>query len=147
MHRGARKVYAVDVGHGQLAAKLRDHPQVVNMEGVNARQLTGEALAEPVDLVVIDASFIGLGKLLPGIGTWANRGTRLLGLVKPQFEIGPAEARRARGVIRDAALRSQAIQTVAGQLNDSGWGLLAGVDSRLFGARGNLEHFLLAVRR
>jgi 23S rRNA (cytidine1920-2'-O)/16S rRNA (cytidine1409-2'-O)-methyltransferase len=146
LQRGARKIYAVDVGHGQLAAKLRADPRVVVMERVNARALEPGSFAEPIDLVVVDASFIGLDKLLPAIARVLPPGARLLALIKPQFEVGREHARRARGVIRDQAVRKTAIERTIAGVAAGGFVLRARADSRLPGPKGNVEHFVLATR-
>src|SRR3954471_3289802 len=109
LQRGAAKVYAIDVGYGQLADKLRRDPRVIVMERVNARHLPRGALAELVDWVVIDASFIGLGKLLPAAKAVLKAGGEVVALVKPQFEVG-REGVGKGGVVRDAAARSGAIE-------------------------------------
>jgi 23S rRNA (cytidine1920-2'-O)/16S rRNA (cytidine1409-2'-O)-methyltransferase len=147
LQRGAAKVYAVDVGHGQVAAKLRDDSRVVVRERTNARELQASDFAEPIDLVVVDASFIGLGKLLPAIARVLRTGGRLIALVKPQFEAGRDEARRARGVIRDPAVREAAIERVRQELAGGGFELLAEQDSPVPGPKGNVERFLVARRR
>jgi 23S rRNA (cytidine1920-2'-O)/16S rRNA (cytidine1409-2'-O)-methyltransferase len=147
LQHGARRVYAVDVGHGQLAHRLRSDPRVVVWERTNARHLAPGVFDESIDLVVVDASFISLSKLLPAISRWLPHGGRLLALVKPQFEVGRAEASRGRGVIRDSRVRDQAIQSVKADLEQAGFGLVGGADSVLAGPKGNLEHFLLATRR
>lgn len=147
LQHGARRVYTVDVGRGQLAAKLRSDPRVVVWEGTNARHLPATAFAESIDLVVVDASFISLAKLLPAISSWLSEGARLMPLIKPQFEVGRVEARRSRGVIRDSQLRKHAILTITEQITAHGFVLLGGSDSKLAGPRGNIEHFVLAMRR
>ncbi|HEX6243318.1 MAG TPA: TlyA family RNA methyltransferase, partial [Polyangiales bacterium] len=88
LQAGARRVYAIDVGRGQLHPRVAEDPRVVNMEGINARELTASSLLEPVDLVLVDASFIGLAKLLPALCTLLKPAGRLVCLVKPQFEVG-----------------------------------------------------------
>lgn len=146
LQHGARKVYAVDVGHGQLSAKLRADPRVVVMERVNARALEARAFAEPIDLVVVDASFIGLDKLLPAIAGLTPARARLLALIKPQFEVGREEARRSRGVIKNAEVRRAAIARTTAAIAAHGFDIRAAADSRLPGPKGNVEHFVLAVR-
>ncbi len=147
LQHGAKKVYAVDVGHGQLAQKLRTDPRVVVMERVNARALEPSVFAEAIDLVVVDASFIGLDKLLPAIAKLSSEGTRLLALIKPQFEVGRDEARRSRGVIKDDLVRREAIARSIESVAAHGFEVRASSDSRLPGPKGNVEHFVLAVRR
>jgi 23S rRNA (cytidine1920-2'-O)/16S rRNA (cytidine1409-2'-O)-methyltransferase len=105
LQRGAKKVFAIDVGHGQLAEKLRQDERVVVMERTNARHLTTDTLGEAMDLVVVDASFISLELLLEPILNIMRPGAGLLALVKPQFEVGKQEAARHKGVIKDEALR------------------------------------------
>lgn len=144
LQHGARKVYAVDVGRAQLADKLRSDPRVLVREGVNARHLTRDDFEEAPALVVVDASFIGLEKLLPAIAAVLRPGGELLALVKPQFQVGRDEARRTRGVIRDPALREGAISAVREALADSGFEVLNGCDSTVPGPKGNVEHFLYA---
>ena len=144
LQHGAQKVYAIDVGHGQLAQKLVVDPRVVIMDRSNARHVTADAFAESLDLVVVDASFISLEKLLPAISSWLSPGARLLAMIKPQFEVGRDEARRARGVIRDEAVRSAAIEQVLTAIAGSGFAVLGGADSAVAGPKGNVEYFVLA---
>ena len=146
LQRGAARVYAVDVGHGQLADKLRRDPRVVVMERTNARHLTAAALPERPALVVVDASFIGLDKLLPAIAELLPDGGRLLALVKPQFEVGREQARKHRGVIADPVLRQSAIDAVRAALEQHAFRVQGSVDSKLPGPKGNREAFLLALR-
>jgi 23S rRNA (cytidine1920-2'-O)/16S rRNA (cytidine1409-2'-O)-methyltransferase len=141
LERGAAKVYAIDVGYGQLHSKLRNDPRVVVMERTNARHLTAESLPEPVDLVVIDASFIGLEKLLPAALAISARGGEILGMVKPQFQVGPDRLPRG-GVVRDEALRKEAIDEVARAASALGLEEVARADAAIAGPKGNLECFL-----
>lgn len=143
---GARKVYAIDVGHGQLAHKLVTDTRVVVMDRTNARHVTREAFAEPLSLVVVDASFISLEKLLPAIASWLSPGARLLAMVKPQFEVGRDEARRAQGVIKDPEVRRAAIERVLDSVRASGFEIQGGADSTVPGPKGNVEYFVLAVK-
>jgi 23S rRNA (cytidine1920-2'-O)/16S rRNA (cytidine1409-2'-O)-methyltransferase len=141
LQRGAAKVYAIDVGYGQLADKLRRDPRVIVMERVNARHLQRGALAELVDWVVIDASFIGLGKLLPAAKAVLKAGGEVVALVKPQFEVG-REGVGKGGVVRDAAARSGAIERVIGEAQSMAFECKARVDAVIAGPEGNLEHFI-----
>lgn len=147
LQEGASKVYAVDVGHGQLAHKLRRDARVEVREGVNARNLTPKDFAEAIDLVVVDASFIGIGKLLPAIASILNPKGLLLAMIKPQFEAGEAEARKGRGVIRDEAVRLRVLADVREQIRDAGFTITAECDSRLRGPKGNLERFMLSSKQ
>jgi len=146
LSRGARKVYAVDVGYGQLAHALRNDPRVVVRERTNAKNLTQADFAEPIDLVVVDASFIRLGKLVPAIARIVRSGGALVALVKPQFEAGKRAAARGRGVIRDSAVREEAILAAKADIFRGGFTLRAEVDSALAGPKGNVEHFVYATR-
>jgi 23S rRNA (cytidine1920-2'-O)/16S rRNA (cytidine1409-2'-O)-methyltransferase len=142
---GARRVYAIDVGHGQLHARLRADPRVVSMEGMNARELHASSLPEPVDLVVVDASFISLLKLLPALVTLLTETGALLLLVKPQFEVGPERVGK-RGVVRDDELRQRAAADVAETARALRFTRNAQADARLEGPEGNREIFLLLRR-
>jgi len=146
LQRGARRVFAVDVGWGQLDGKLRSDARVVARERTNARDLTTADFDEPIDLVVVDASFIGLDKLLPAIARVLGLGGWLIALIKPQFEVGRAVASKSRGVIRDEGDRSRAIDTVVNALPAFGFEVVAGADSAVLGPKGNREHFVLARR-
>lgn len=146
LQHGASKVYAVDVGRAQLAAKLRGDQRVTLMERTNARYLTAERFDQPVQVVVVDASFIGLDKLMPAIAALLGRGSRLLALIKPQFEAGRDAARRARGVIRDPVVREAAIAGARNAIAAHGFELVGECDSRVAGPKGNVEHFVLARR-
>ncbi len=147
LQHGAAKIYCVDVGWGQLHAKLRADPRVVVRERTNARDLTPNDFAEPIALVVVDASFIGIGKLMPAIATLLAAAGELVALVKPQFEAGRKEASRGRGIIRDAGVRAQAIAKAAAEIESAGFELIASTDSPIAGPKGNLEHLIYARRR
>jgi 23S rRNA (cytidine1920-2'-O)/16S rRNA (cytidine1409-2'-O)-methyltransferase len=146
LQAGANKIYAVDVGHGQLAHKLRSDPRVVVMEKVNARNLRAADFAEAIDLVVVDASFIGIAKLLPAIASILAPKGLLLAMVKPQFEAGAEEARKSRGVIHDETTRARILNEVRQQIAVAGFQIQAEADSRLRGPKGNLERFMLCSR-
>jgi 23S rRNA (cytidine1920-2'-O)/16S rRNA (cytidine1409-2'-O)-methyltransferase len=144
LQRGAAKIYAVDVGHGQLAWKLRSDDRVVVLERTNARYLSAEAIPEPVDLVVCDASFIGLETVLPAGLALARPGAHLVALIKPQFEVGRADVGKG-GVVRDPALHEQVCARIAGWLETTmRWRLLGITPSPILGPEGNRE-FLVAA--
>ncbi|MCS6797720.1 MAG: TlyA family RNA methyltransferase [Myxococcota bacterium] len=143
LRRGARRVYAIDVGHGQLHPKLRVDPRVVCLEGINARHLHAHALPERVELAVVDASFISLRLLLEPIASILRPGAPLIALVKPQFEVGRRSIRG--GVVRNASDRRAAIDAVADAARRIGYAVLGGVDSVLPGPAGNVEAFLHLV--
>lgn len=145
LQHGARRVYAIDVGHDQLHARLKSDPRVIAKEGINARELSGASLPELVDVVLVDASFISLGKLLPALVTLLAPNGALLLLVKPQFEVGPSHIGK-RGVVRDDAQRARAVSEVVEAANALGFTLRAQADSRLHGPEGNREIFLWLVR-
>jgi 23S rRNA (cytidine1920-2'-O)/16S rRNA (cytidine1409-2'-O)-methyltransferase len=143
---GADKVYAVDVGYGQLAWKLRQDPRVVVRERLNARHLTRADVPEEPSLVVCDASFIGLATVLATPLSLAAPGAELVALIKPQFEVG-REGVGKGGIVRDGRLREQACQTVADWLAaQPGWIVLGITESPIAGADGNIE-FLIGGRR
>ena len=146
LQHGAVAVYAVDVGHGQLAHQLRQDARVVVLERTNARHLTGASFPQRIDLVVVDASFIGTDKLMPAIAAILPPTGHLLALVKPQFEAGRDAARRARGVIRDPEVRSSAISAAKAAIAGAGFEILGECDSRVPGPKGNVERFVLARR-
>jgi len=144
LEHGATRVFAIDVGHGQLAEKLRQDGRVVVMERTNARALTPELVGGGVDLVVVDASFIGLDKLLPALAAITKPEGRLLALIKPQFEVGREEATRSSGVIRDPEVRAGAIARVLEEVERSGYERVADAPCQVPGPKGNVEHFVLA---
>ena len=146
LQRGAAQVVAADVGYGQLAHKLRVDPRVIVMERTNARALTAQAIGGPADLTVVDASFIGIGKLMPAIALCTREGGVLVALVKPQFEVGRNEATRARGVVRDEGARAGAIARATQAVAAAGFEILGQCDSALPGPKGNVEAFVHARR-
>jgi 23S rRNA (cytidine1920-2'-O)/16S rRNA (cytidine1409-2'-O)-methyltransferase len=146
LQQGAVRVYAVDVGRGQLDWKLRGDPRVVVLERTNARRLTGAEIPEPVDLVVCDASFIGLETVLPAALALARPGARLVALIKPQFEVGKGRVGKG-GVVRDPALHDEVCARIQRWLAETmSWRLLGLTDSPIHGADGNRE-FLIAAER
>jgi 23S rRNA (cytidine1920-2'-O)/16S rRNA (cytidine1409-2'-O)-methyltransferase len=146
LQRGAARVYAVDVGHGQLAWSLRQDPRVVVRERVNARYLKPEDFAEPIAMIVTDASFIGLSTLLPAALALAAPGAILVALIKPQFEVGKALVGKG-GVVRDPALHDQVRRRIADWLaRDMGWEVFGEAESPILGPAGNRE-FLIAARK
>lgn len=143
--RGAKRVYAVDVGRAQLAWKLRTHPRVVVLEGVNARHLGGDQVPEPVGLIVCDASFIGLQTVLPAAMALAAPGASLVALVKPQFEVGKGRLGKG-GVVRDPELHREVCARIDTWLaSRPGWRVRGLCESPITGPQGNKE-FLIAAR-
>jgi 23S rRNA (cytidine1920-2'-O)/16S rRNA (cytidine1409-2'-O)-methyltransferase len=142
---GAKKVYAVDVGHGQLDWKLRNDNRVVVMERTNARYLTRDDIADEIDLIVCDASFISLKTVLPGAMSLTAPRAHMLALIKPQFEVGKGEVGK-KGVVRDPALHQQVIDDISDWLEDKdGWSVLGVIESPIKGPQGNKE-FLIGGR-
>ena len=146
LQRGAIRVYAVDVGHGQLHWRLRNDPRVVVLERTNARHLSRSLISEPIDLVVCDASFISLRLVLPAALQLTHPGARLVALIKPQFEVGKGRVGKG-GVVRDPALHEQVCAEVARWLEEAeGWQVHGLTPSPITGPKGNRE-FLIAARR
>jgi 23S rRNA (cytidine1920-2'-O)/16S rRNA (cytidine1409-2'-O)-methyltransferase len=146
LSRGAARVYAVDVGHGQLAWKLRQDPRVVVLERTNARHLAAEQVPEPVGMVVCDASFIGLQTVLPAPLALAGPGAALVALIKPQFEVGRDRVGKG-GVVRDPELHREVCDRIATWLDGlPGWSVQGIVESPIRGPEGNVE-FLIAAHR
>ncbi len=143
---GAAKVHAVDVGHGQLAWKLRSDPRVVVYEKTNARHLTTEIIADPINALVCDASFIGLGTLLPNPLALCAPGAWAIALIKPQFEAGPSQV-GSKGVVRDPAVRQEVCDRVSKWWSGlAGWTVLGISESPITGPEGNHEFLIGAVR-
>ncbi|MFN3354290.1 MAG: TlyA family RNA methyltransferase [Brevundimonas sp.] len=146
LRRGARRVYAVDVGHGQLHDRIRADPRVVDLERTDARELTSALIPEPPDLIVCDASFISLAKVLPAALGLAAADADLVTLVKPQFEMERRADVGRGGVVRDDAARAEALARVVGWLEGQGWAIQATADSPITGGDGNREYLLWARR-
>jgi 23S rRNA (cytidine1920-2'-O)/16S rRNA (cytidine1409-2'-O)-methyltransferase len=141
---GAARVYAVDSGTNQLAWKLRQDERVIVHEQTSARILTADHIPEPVDLIVCDASFIGLAKVLERPMTFARPGTRLVALIKPQFEAGREEVGKG-GVVRDPVVHQRVCDEVAAWMGAQGWSVEGIVASPITGPEGNVE-FLISAR-
>jgi 23S rRNA (cytidine1920-2'-O)/16S rRNA (cytidine1409-2'-O)-methyltransferase len=144
LQRGARRVYAVDVGYGQLAWKLRTDPRVVSRERTNVRLLERADFPEPIDLVTIDASFISLRLVLPAVVRLLDPGCRIVALVKPQFEVGKGRVGKG-GVVREAALHAEVLADLQRGVGELGLRIDGVLTSPLLGPAGNRE-FFLAVR-
>jgi 23S rRNA (cytidine1920-2'-O)/16S rRNA (cytidine1409-2'-O)-methyltransferase len=145
LSRGASKVYAVDVGTNQLAWKLRQDPRVVVHEQTNARILDASIVPEPVDVVVCDASFIGLAKVLDAPLKLASPGARLVALIKPQFEAGREEVGKG-GVVRDSAVHERVCYEAKAWVESQGWSVLGVTPSPITGPEGKVE-FLLGAEK
>jgi len=145
LSRGAAKVYAVDVGTNQLAWKLRQDPRVVVHEQTNARSLDGTIIPEAVDVVVCDASFISLAKVLEAPLRLAKPGAKLVALIKPQFEAGRTEVGKG-GVVRDPEVHERVCAEAKGWVETQGWTVLGITPSPITGPEGNIE-FLLGAQK
>ena len=143
LKRGATRVVALDVGHGQIDWTLRNDARVLVFEHFNARRLQPSDLPGPVDLVAIDVSFISLRQILPVVPPLLRPGADIIALVKPQFEAGRTEIRK--GVIRDAAVQSRVVEEVSAAAREVGLTPVASTPSPITGAKGNVE-FLLHLR-
>lgn len=143
LQRGAAQVYAIDVGTNQLAWKLRSDPRVVSMEKTNMRDVTRVQVPDPVDLIVCDASFIGLRTVLPAALALAAPGAHLAALIKPQFEVGKGRVGKG-GIVREPELHDEVRETISRWLAEQpGWRVLGVTESPITGAEGNKE-FLIA---
>jgi len=146
LSRGAARVYAVDSGTNQLAWKLRQDERVIVHEQTSARILTPAHIPEPVDLIVCDASFIALSKVLPVPMSFAREGARMIALIKPQFEAERHEVGK-KGVVRDPAVHARVCAEVREWLTDSGWDVVDLVESPITGPEGNVEFLIAATKR
>lgn len=144
LQRGASRVYCVDVGHGQLAWKIASDPRVRIFDKTNIRLATADLLPEPVELVVIDVSFISLRLVLPAARLLARPGAAVVALVKPQFEVGRADVGKG-GIVRDEVARARALSEVAATAAQLGFAVVADTISPITGGKGNVE-FLLSLR-
>lgn len=144
LERGAHRLYAVDVGHGQLRQKLKDDPRVISLEGTDARSLTLAHISEPPQAIVADVSFISLKLALPPALALAKNAW-LVALVKPQFEAGRGNVGRG-GIVRDEAVQDSAVQAVIAVLKKCNWSVLGAIESPIQGGDGNHE-FLVAARQ
>ena len=144
LQRGVAKVYAIDVGTNQLAWKLRSDPRVISMERTNIREVTRTEVPEPINLVVCDASFIGLRTALPAALALAAPGAHLVALIKPQFEVGRGRVGKG-GIVRDPELHTEVCETISTWLGaQPGWQVIGVTDSPIEGAEGNKEFLICA---
>jgi 23S rRNA (cytidine1920-2'-O)/16S rRNA (cytidine1409-2'-O)-methyltransferase len=146
LERGATRVFAVDVGSGQMHPRIADDPRVINLEKTDARNLDTDLIPDAPELVVCDASFIGLAKVLPAALDLAAPGADLIALVKPQFEgAGPSDAGK-KGVIKDPEVHAAAVTGVRDWLETIGWTVNATTESPITGGDGNIEFLLWATK-
>lgn len=139
LQNGADKVYAVDVGYGQLAWKLREDPRVVCLERTNARYLTHEQIPDELDFASIDVSFISLKLILPAVAGVLKNGGQVASLVKPQFEAGKEKVGK-KGVVRDPAVHKEVLEHYLGHAKEAGFGVLGLTYSPIRGPEGNIEY-------
>jgi 23S rRNA (cytidine1920-2'-O)/16S rRNA (cytidine1409-2'-O)-methyltransferase len=141
LQHGAARVYAVDVGYGQLAWQLRQDSRVIPIERMNIRNMPRDMLPEPVDLVTIDVSFISLKIVVPAVMKFIQKPARIIALIKPQFEVGKGKVGKG-GVVRDPLQHESVIDELIRFFNDSGWTSLAVVPSPILGPSGNKEFLI-----
>jgi 23S rRNA (cytidine1920-2'-O)/16S rRNA (cytidine1409-2'-O)-methyltransferase len=140
---GARKVYAIDVGYGQLDVSLRNDPRVINREKVNARHLQASDFDERIEFVSIDVSFISLKLILPAVATFLDG--ELVALIKPQFEVGKKDVGKG-GIVRDDVKRREAVESVVAFAREVGFEVKGVIESPVKGAEGNVEFLMYATR-
>lgn len=145
LQNGAKKVYAIDVGYGQLDWKLRNDPRVVNMERTNFRYLDPSLIKDSIDFVTIDVAFISLGKILPKVMEIINPGSRVVALIKPQFEAGREKVGK-KGVVRDPETHREVIKNVTGLALGLGFRILGLTYSPIKGPEGNIEYLLYMIK-
>ncbi len=145
LQHGCANVYAVDVGYGQIAWKLRQDPRVVVIERTNIREMASSVIPEPVDVAVIDVSFISLEKVIPAVLKFLRPDAEIIALIKPQFEVGKDSVGKG-GIVRDEAARSAAVDRVAAFFRDTGLDVKGVILSPITGQDGNVEFLIYAVR-
>ena len=144
LQKGARRVYAVDVGYGQLDWKLRKDDRVVILEKINARYLKPEDIGESVDIAVVDVSFISLTMVIPPLKALLRPGGCLVALIKPQFEVGKGQVGKG-GIVRDEARHQEVIDKITSFLGEIGFSIQGVIPSPILGARGNKEFLIMAM--
>lgn len=142
--QGATHVFAVDVGHGQLHARLRDDPRVTLREATDARKLTISTFPQPISMITCDVSFISLKLVLPALLALATADALLVALIKPQFEVGPAHV--VKGIVKDEGMRTQACADISTLLQGAGWRVAGLIASPIEGGDGNREYLAGACR-
>jgi 23S rRNA (cytidine1920-2'-O)/16S rRNA (cytidine1409-2'-O)-methyltransferase len=142
--RGAKRVYAVDVGHGQLHASLRGHCEIVSLEKTDIRSLEPSRLVEPPDLATVDVSFISLKLVLPAIAELLQSTATIIALIKPQYEVARREAKK--GIVRSESARASACQEIAASFRSQGWLVRDAIPSPILGGDGTVEYLIEAER-
>ena len=143
LQNGAKKVYAVDVGYGQLDWKLRNDSRIVSMEKVNARHMKAEDIPESIDIIVMDVSFISLTKIITAVIQFLKPGGMLIALIKPQFEVGKGEVGKG-GIIRDENKHNEVINKIKKYVQDLDFNIRGVIPSPILGTQGNKEFFIVA---
>lgn len=146
LQQGCKKVYAVDVGYGQMAWKIRQDPRVVVIERTNIRELAPSFVPEPVDIVVIDVSFISLEKVIPSVLKFLKPASEIIALIKPQFEVGREQVGKG-GIIRDEAARTAAVERITAFVRGQGCEVKGVIPSPITGQDGNVEYLMHALRQ
>jgi 23S rRNA (cytidine1920-2'-O)/16S rRNA (cytidine1409-2'-O)-methyltransferase len=144
LKHGARKVFAIDVGYGQLDVSLRNDPRVINREKVNARHIEAADFEERIDFVSIDVSFISLKIILPAVAKFLDGG-ELVALIKPQFEVGKKDVGKG-GIVRDETKRAEVVESVVAFAREIGFDVRGVIESPVKGAEGNVEFLMYATR-
>jgi 23S rRNA (cytidine1920-2'-O)/16S rRNA (cytidine1409-2'-O)-methyltransferase len=143
LNRGAKRIYAVDVGREQLHPSLQGRSDVISLEATDARALNGKLVPEPVDLIVADVSFISLKLVLPAALKLASRHGKLLALIKPQFEAGRAKVQK--GIVRDEAVHASVCKDIKNFIVERGWNVVGTIPSPIEGGDGNREFLIYAA--
>jgi 23S rRNA (cytidine1920-2'-O)/16S rRNA (cytidine1409-2'-O)-methyltransferase len=147
LRAGAAKIYAVDVGHGQLDVKIASDARVINLEKTHARDLSRAMVPDAVELIVCDVSFISLRKALPPALALAGPNAALVALIKPQFELGPQAIGKGGSVLAGDEEIAALIDATRAFLDDQGWQVIGVIDSPILGGDGNREHLIGAIKR
>lgn len=145
LQQGARKVYCIDVGYGQLAWKLRQDQRVVLLERTNIRHLEKEQIPDAIDIATIDVSFISLNKVVPKVIEFLAAGGAIVALIKPQFEVGKGEVGKG-GIVKDAEKRQAAVDRVKGELESFGLRITGIIESPILGQKGNVEYLIHCIK-
>jgi 23S rRNA (cytidine1920-2'-O)/16S rRNA (cytidine1409-2'-O)-methyltransferase len=145
LQKGAKKVYAVDVGYGQLDWKLRNDDRVILMEKVNARHMKAEDVPESIDIIVMDVSFISITKVIPSVVQFLKPGGMLVALIKPQFEVGKGEVGKG-GIVRDENKHNEVVENIKNHIQDLDFKIKGVIPSPILGAQGNKEFLIAAYR-
>jgi len=146
LQHGAKKVYAVDVGYGQMAWKIRQDPRVVVIERTNIRDIDPVLIPEKADIVVIDTSFISLEKVIPSVLQFLNRGAGIIALIKPQFEVGKKQVGKG-GIVRDETAREATKDRIVAFVEEQGFVVKGVIQSPITGQDGNVEYLMHAILR